>query len=133
MIKEAVIALQISCLSEALYYEARGEGYQGMKAVAAVIHNRVLDDRWEDTYCGVIEEPSQFSYLRGRPAGSLPMHESQPSKVAEEIAADIVVNAEEPLMGNALYFHATHVKPRWNYNLLATVTQMGRHIFYSDK
>ena len=55
------------CLAEAMYHEARGEGKEGMYAVAAVIVNRVEDKRFPNSVCDVIYEggetpPCQFSW-----------------------------------------------------------------------
>ena len=56
------------CLTEAIYFEARGESFQGQVAVAEVILNRVDNDRWPDTICGVVNQGTgrkyacQFSY-----------------------------------------------------------------------
>ena len=44
------------CLSEALYFEARGETVKGQFAVAEVIMNRVKSARFPDTLCGVIHQ-----------------------------------------------------------------------------
>ena len=44
------------CLSEALYFEARGETVKGQFAVAEVILNRVDSPRYPDSICGVINQ-----------------------------------------------------------------------------
>jgi spore germination cell wall hydrolase CwlJ-like protein len=54
---------EVNCLTEAVYFEARGEPYLGKLAVANVILNRTrLADRFPDTVCGVIRQKGQFSY-----------------------------------------------------------------------
>lgn len=56
------------CLSEALYFEARGETVKGQFAVAEVIMNRVRSARFPDNVCGVINQGTgkryqcQFTY-----------------------------------------------------------------------
>ena len=47
---------QWRCLSEALYFEARGETVKGQFAVAEVIMNRVKSSRFPNTPCGVINQ-----------------------------------------------------------------------------
>jgi spore germination cell wall hydrolase CwlJ-like protein len=47
---------QWSCLSEALYFEARGETVKGQFAVAEVIMNRVKSARFPATPCAVIKQ-----------------------------------------------------------------------------
>ena len=46
--------LQITCMTVALYHEARGEPLEGQKAVAQVIMNRVNSRAYPGTACGVI-------------------------------------------------------------------------------
>ena len=65
--RSAAAATQISqrdlqCLAEALYFEARGEGAQGQRAVAEVILNRVDHPRFPKTVCGVVNQRGQFTY-----------------------------------------------------------------------
>ena len=50
---------QSECLAEALYYEARGEGTEGEKAVAEVVLQRMRDRNYPHTICGVIYEGVQ--------------------------------------------------------------------------
>lgn len=44
------------CLSEALYFEARGETVKGQFAVAEVIMNRVAHSRFPSSLCDVINQ-----------------------------------------------------------------------------
>src|SRR5215472_4390636 len=47
---------QSECLAEVLYYEARGEGTEGQKAVAEVVLQRTRDRNYPHTICGVVYE-----------------------------------------------------------------------------
>ena len=59
---------QMSCLAEALYFEARGEPITGQLAVGEVILNRVEDSRYPSSICKVINQGTgrrfacQFTY-----------------------------------------------------------------------
>ena len=59
---------ELKCLSEALYFEARGEQIEGQIAVADVIINRKNSSQFPGTICGVVSEGAhkrhacQFSY-----------------------------------------------------------------------
>ena len=59
---------ELDCLTAALYYEARGEGEDGMEAVAQVIVNRVRHPSFPKSLCGVIYQGAgrgrgcQFSF-----------------------------------------------------------------------
>ncbi|MBS0280224.1 MAG: cell wall hydrolase, partial [Proteobacteria bacterium] len=55
------------CLSEVLYYEARGEGDKGQKAVAEVIFHRMNSGNYGHSICAVVYEGAnrpgcQFSF-----------------------------------------------------------------------
>src|SRR5579863_8006956 len=55
------------CLSEVLYYEARGEGDKGQKAVAEVVFHRMNSGNYGHSICAVVYEGSghpgcQFSF-----------------------------------------------------------------------
>jgi spore germination cell wall hydrolase CwlJ-like protein len=56
--------LQKKCLAEAMYFEARDQGWRGMMAVGVVIKNRVADPRYPDNICSVVR---QGKYWRGNP------------------------------------------------------------------
>jgi spore germination cell wall hydrolase CwlJ-like protein len=76
------------CLTEALYFEARGESLQGQIAVAEVILNRVDSPLYPRTVCGVVKQRGsggcQFSYIcDGRTDR---MRERQAADVAGRIA-----------------------------------------------
>lgn len=53
---------EIRCLTAAIYFEARGESYEGKAAVAQVIFNRVRSPKFPDSFCKVIKQPLQFSW-----------------------------------------------------------------------
>ena len=55
------------CLSEALYFEARGETVKGQFAVAEVIMNRVKSARFPGPVCGVINQGTGKKYQCQRP------------------------------------------------------------------
>lgn len=51
---------ELRCLADAVYGEARGEGFDSQAYVVAVILNRVRDPRWPDTVCDVVYQRGQF-------------------------------------------------------------------------
>ena len=54
----------LDCLAEAIYFEARGESFGGMLAVASVVMNRVDHKDFPNNICGVVREGK---YWNGRP------------------------------------------------------------------
>lgn len=116
----------LSCLTEALYYEARGEGVQGQKAVAEVILNRVDHPRFPKSVCGVVNQSGQFSY-HGRV--SKRFNERGAYQQAKTIARAALLGAPRNLTNGATYFHTGGVRPSWSRKFLRT-TRIGSHIFY---
>jgi spore germination cell wall hydrolase CwlJ-like protein len=122
------------CLSEALYYEARGEGRIGEQAVAEVVFHRMNAGHHGHSICAVVYEGSsrrgcQFSFTCNgdlyRP------REASAWKGSEELAAQILTG-EAPLRNatsGATNYHAVSVSPYWAPTLVKTA-QIGNHIFY---
>lgn len=117
---------EMRCLAGAIYFEARGESLDGQLAVGRVVVERANSGRFPASYCGVVFQRSQFSFVRGQ---SIPT--VQESTAAWQRAVAIARIADEgtwqsPVDG-ALYFHATYVSPGWRLKRLARVDN---HIFY---
>lgn len=123
----AVSQQDLQCLSEALYFEARGEGSQGQRAVAEVILNRVDHPRFPKSVCGVVNQSGQFTYKKTR------IRESGAFARAQKIAQAALMGAPRGLTNGATYFHTGGVKPSWSRKFERT-TRIGSHIFYrSDR
>ena len=60
---------ELECLATGIYFESKGEPLTGQLAVGQVIANRAQSGRFPSTYCGVLLQRGQFSFVRG---GSLP-------------------------------------------------------------
>ena len=124
------------CLTEALYYEARGEGMGGEQAVAEVIFHRLTMGRYGHSICAVVYEGAmrpgcQFSFTCD---GSLHhLREPEAWAKAEELAEKILVGAVRlgNVTGSAINYHAVTVSPYWAPTLKKT-TQIGNHIFYRN-
>lgn len=114
------------CLASAIYFEARGESLEGRVAVGDVIINRAESGRFPSSYCGVVYQPSQFSFVHGR---SMPAIRENSRDWHEAVAiAQIVEDGSwnSPAKG-ALFFHAARVSPGWHLTRLARVDN---HVFY---
>jgi spore germination cell wall hydrolase CwlJ-like protein len=124
---------QWACLSEALYFEARGETVKGQFAVGEVILNRVLSTRFPDTPCGVIKQGTgklfqcQFTYTC----------DGRAERIAEQGAYDrvgkvarlMLDGAAGDLTGGATYYHNQSVRPSWSRKFTKTAS-IGVHVFY---
>jgi len=120
------LSSEMRCLASAIYFESRGETLEGQLAVGRVIINRAESGRFPASYCGVVYQPSQFSFIQGR---KMPKAREQSSAWREAVAiAKIAVEKswKSPVKG-ALFFHAARVAPNWRLTRLA---QVDNHIFY---
>lgn len=126
----AVDAKSAHCVALAMYWEARGEGRQGMQAVGSVILNRVADPRFPNSPCAVVYQggetpPCQFSWWcdgKSDTPGNRKLWAS-----ARQVAADVLSGNERDNTGGALFFHTVGMKPPWDRQLVARV---GNHLFY---
>jgi spore germination cell wall hydrolase CwlJ-like protein len=123
---ETAVDAEEKCLAGAIFYEARSESFEGQLAVAQVILNRVESGRFARSICGVVLQPGQFSFVRG---GAIPAisKTSQDWREALAIARIAQAKTHRSDVNDALFFHATHVNPKWR---LSRVTSIGNHVFY---
>jgi len=120
------LSREMRCLAGAIYFEARGEPLRGQLAVGRVIVERARSSRFPESYCGVVFQPSQFSFAHGDHMPSIRYgSKSWHNAVALAQIADSG-SWDSPVEG-ALFFHATRVSPGWRLHRLARV---GNHVFY---
>ncbi|MFW7262020.1 cell wall hydrolase [Pseudomonas juntendi] len=106
----------LTCLARTLYWEAKGADASDMAAVASVVLNRLGQDGFPDTICGVVKQgveskACQFSWwCDGRPDQ---VEEPQRYDVAKEIARKALNQQLQDSTGGALYFHDRSVHPAW--------------------
>ncbi len=114
------------CLASAIYFESKGESLDGQLAVAKTILNRSRSGRFPSSICGVVFQPGQFSFVRGKgfPPIARTSHHWQTAQAIAHIATHDLWDAP---VEDALFFHARRVNPRWRMQRLAAV---GNHVFY---
>ncbi len=123
----------LECLTQAVYFEARGEAARGQAAVAQVVLNRVRHPAFPKSVCDVVFQGAkrrtgcQFSFacngaLRAR-------RESVAWRNAEKVAKRALSGFVMADVGAATHFHTTYVRPKWGAQL-ARVAQVGVHVFY---
>ena len=124
---------QWQCLSEALYFEARGESVRGMFAVGEVILNRVDSDAYPDTLCNVINQGTgrrfacQFTYTcDGKPET---IGEPRSWERVGKVARILIDGAPRALTGGATHYHTKAVNPSWAQRYPRTAS-IGFHYFY---
>lgn len=123
-----------ACLSEALYFEARGESVKGQFAVAEVILNRAVSPRYPNSVCGVVNQGTgrrnqcQFSYkCDGKKEV---FNEPEARAVTQKIASAVLSGAApRSLTEGATHYHTRAVLPRWARSFPRVAT-IGVHYFY---
>lgn len=117
---------QLECLATGIYFESKGESLAGQLAVGHVIANRAESGRFPGSYCGVLFQRGQFSFIRGRALPNVP-RASRHWHNAVAIAKIVDQELHKSPVGNALFFHARYVSPKWR---LKRVASIGNHVFY---
>lgn len=125
--KEAV------CLAQNIYFEAGNQSTKGREAVAAVTLNRVKDQRFPKTTCGVVFQNNkngcQFSWTC----------DNKPDVITnEKVFGEALSIAQDFLTGrkssriistDVVYYHADYVKPKWAEEK-KFAGAVGAHVFY---
>lgn len=120
------VSRDVSCLAEAVYFEARGTSETAQEAVAHVVVNRAEAPEFPDTVCGVVADGCQFSYRCDGRADVL----AEPRDRADAlgIARRVLTGARDITQG-ALFFHSDDVSPGW-FNTRPRVGEFGGNVFY---
>lgn len=122
----ADLSRELNCLASAIFHEAKSETLNGQLAVGRVIVARSKSGRFPDSYCGVVFQPSQFSFVRGN---SLPATPKASRQWKNAVAVAQIAHEgtwRSPVEG-ALFFHAAYVSPGWRLTRMARVDN---HVFY---
>ena len=128
---------ELTCLADAVYFEARGESNRGKQAVALTILNRVKSPRFPNTICGVVKQGMgelhrcQFSYYcDGRPEE---IHELGTYRLIRQMASALMKSGSYDLTRGATHFHTDRVSPGWATHMRMRLTRkIGGHIFYQE-
>ena len=145
--RDAFFQKEAYCLAQNVYFEARNQPAAGQMAVMSVTINRVNDERFPNTVCGVVYEgpsrPSwkgtgemipirhkcQFSwYCDGK------SDEIKNKDAFEEILllSELVISGTMSIMDiteGATHYHADYVRPAWAETKTKTI-EIEDHIFY---
>lgn len=120
------VSREEECLAVAVFFESKSESLDGQLAVARTVINRARSGRFPSSFCGVVTQPSQFSFVR---SGRFPAIARLSRDWREAVAIAHIAQNDlwKSSVSNALFFHATHASPGWNLKRIALV---GNHVFY---
>ncbi len=116
--------------------EARGEGLEGMRAVAHVIENRRDRDQWPDSIRDVCLQNKQFSVW-------LPSDPNFGRVVTQDLDDPTFWAAMYTVLGVALgqitdptngadHYHAVNILPAWTHDMVQTYEHKN-HVFYDSR
>ena len=126
-------ARALTCLTQAVYYEAASEPDAGQRAVAQVVLNRVAHPAYPKTVCGVVyqgsERPTgcQFTFTCDGALARIPNRLFWLR--AESVARAALAGFVYAPVGLATHYHTIAVHPYWadSLNFLGAI---GAHRFY---
>jgi spore germination cell wall hydrolase CwlJ-like protein len=137
LIRQANHYREIDCLARNVYYESRGESWDGQLAVAMVTLNRVESDRFPNSVCAVVNERykvknqfvCQFSWRCE--IWNNPQLKVNREHISYKVAEHAIQNYHliDLVTPDTLWFHATYVKPKWR-KFKERVARIDTHIFY---
>jgi len=125
------------CLTNAIYFEARGESVRGQIAVAQVVLNRAFSGYYPHDVCGVVYQNAQrhlacqFTFAcDGR---SKAIREPDAFERATRISkAALDGTVWLPQVGKATHYHAYWVHPGWTRGM-SKLDRIGVHTFYRPR
>ena len=123
----------VTCMTQAIYYEARSEGLEGQQAVAQVVVNRTRISSFPSSICGVVYQRTretsgcQFTFVCD---GSMDRSTDWAAwERARAVARRALAGFVFKPMKDATHYHAAWMTPYWSSHFLR-IRQIGGHIFY---
>ena len=116
------------CMLKNIYHEARGEGVEGMQAVALVTLNRAKQQ--DKTVCEVVYQRKQFSWTNTTKGRNKPIKGN--IDAAYNVASAAMSDKLIDFTGGATHYHTKKVKPIWRKSL-DKIAIINNHVFYKGK
>ena len=129
---------EVQCLTEAAYHEAANQPEEGIRAVLQVIKNRKEAKGFPSSFCGVVQQPKQFSYRNDLQPGqmkpikiknSLDKESLQKIHYLSELTAQGTLRNDLP--EGTLYYAHKKVKNSWTRKF-ERVKVIHQHVFYKE-
>jgi len=132
----------VMCLALNLYFEARDQPIVGQLAVGFSTMNRVADERYPDSVCGVVKQAQYSAWDSKNPIRHRCQYswfcdgmsdEPKNSKAMLEatiLAANIFYGRVTDISDGATHYHATWINAPYWTEQMTTVFTIDDHIFY---
>lgn len=109
----AATEMDIMCLTQNIYHEARGESLQGKIAVGYVTLNRLRSPHFPKSICQVVYQDCQFSWACQDRTEQVNLDEWKDSA---EVAVNLLKGKYANNVKNSYYYYnARKVRPRWRH------------------
>lgn len=118
-------ANEFKCMLKNIYHEARGEGVEGMQAVALVTLNRAKQQ--DKTVCEVVYQRKQFSWTNTAKGRNKPI--TGDIDTVHAVASQAIAGVLIDITSGATHYHTKQVKPVWR-RAFDEVVVINNHIFY---
>ena len=129
---------EVQCLTEAAYFEAANQPEEGIRAVLQVIKNRKEAKGFPASFCGVVQQPKQFSYRNDLQPGQMKpikIKNSLDKEAVEKIHYLSELTAQGTLRNDlpegTLYYAHKKVKNHWTKRF-ERVKVIHQHVFYKE-
>jgi spore germination cell wall hydrolase CwlJ-like protein len=137
LLDEKLRAKHEKCLTDAVYFEARGEAVRGQIAVAQVVLNRAFSGFYPNNVCGVVYQNKhrhlacQFTFACDNVADVVrePDMWDRAKKIAK---AMLDGQLWLPEVGKSTHYHAYWVRPSWVHEM-KKMYKFGVHTFYRPR
>jgi spore germination cell wall hydrolase CwlJ-like protein len=124
-----ITATAATCLAMNVYFEGRGESYDGQLLIAEVTMERVYEAGFPDTVCEVVWDKGAFSWTND---GKSDRPKDTEAWLQAQIVANTVLLWGCQLCSGATYYHNRDVYPYWADDM-EMVGMYGNHVFYREK
>ena len=115
-------------MTEAIYFEARGEPPHCQQAVGHVIKNRRSNALYPDTIRGVVWQSKQFSYTHDGKHERMDDHKSK--HIAEQIAREILGKKVLDSTNGAMYYVNPELTTQTWFKSMEVTLVCGNHTFF---
>ena len=139
----------VLCLAKNAYFEARNQSILSQIAVSQVVMNRVKNEDFPNTVCGVVYEARMNKWFKDNMNKDVPVrdkcqfswycdgkadviHDHESFNIALAVANQVLSGYNlKDVTDGALWYHAVYVNPYWAKEKIKTVKHED-HIFYKE-
>ena len=123
---------EVKCLTDNIYFEARGEKDIGKKAIAFVTLNRLNDEDYPKTICKIVYQKikykCQFTWACKRKTKIYDaLAYSKCNKIANHVMMNYTIMPD--ITKGSTNFHRRDIQPTWANQHKKTIA-IGKHVFY---